>query len=159
MSRRNSCFFQATCKKFYHYCSSRGIALAKRNFSLKYDTNIPRQVGLAGSSAIVTATLKCLMEFFHVTDKDLPKQIQPQFILDVEVAELCINAGLQDRVVQVYEGLVYMDFSEELLNSQGYGDYVNLTFNQEKSPPNFFLCYPSGSPSDSGKIHSTVRAR
>ena len=91
---------QATCKKFYHYCSTKGIALAKRNFSLKYDTNIPRQVGLAGSSAIVTATLKCLMAFFHVTENDIPMEIRPQFILDVEVAELCITAGLQDRVVQ-----------------------------------------------------------
>jgi shikimate kinase len=50
--------FQATCKQFYHYCSLHGVALARRNFSLRYDTNIPRQVGLAGSSAIVTATLR-----------------------------------------------------------------------------------------------------
>jgi glucuronokinase len=64
---------QATCKKFYHYCSSRGIALVKRNFTLKYDTNIPRQVGLAGSSAIVAATLKCLMAFFNLTEADMPK--------------------------------------------------------------------------------------
>ncbi len=53
------------------------------------------QVGLAGSSAIVTATLQCLMSFFRVTDADLPKEVQPQFVLDVEVAELKINAGLQ----------------------------------------------------------------
>ena len=26
------------------YCSKHGIALAKRNFTLKYDTNVPRQV-------------------------------------------------------------------------------------------------------------------
>nr|XP_015192847.1 PREDICTED: uncharacterized protein LOC102683076 [Lepisosteus oculatus] len=35
---------QATCKKFYHFCSKQGIALSKQNFTLKYDTNIPRQV-------------------------------------------------------------------------------------------------------------------
>ena len=35
---------QATCKKFHEYCSKRGIALAKRNFTLRYSTNIPRQV-------------------------------------------------------------------------------------------------------------------
>ena len=35
---------QATCRKFYIYCSKHGIALAKRNFTLKYDTNVPRQV-------------------------------------------------------------------------------------------------------------------
>ena len=35
---------QATCKKFYEYCSEHGIALPRHNFRLKYDTNIPRQV-------------------------------------------------------------------------------------------------------------------
>jgi len=33
----------------------------------------------------------------------MPKQIQPKFVLDVEKSELCIQAGLQDRVVQVSE--------------------------------------------------------
>ena len=32
------------------------------------------------------------------------------FVLSVEQEELGIAAGLQDRVIQVYEGLVYMDF-------------------------------------------------
>ena len=32
----------------------------------------------------------------------MPKQIQPNFVLDVEKSELSIQAGLQDRVVQVY---------------------------------------------------------
>ena len=31
----------------------------------------------------------------------MPKQIQPKFVLDVEKSELRIQAGLQDRVVQV----------------------------------------------------------
>ena len=31
----------------------------------------------------------------------MKKEIQPQFILDVEKMELFIHAGLQDRVIQV----------------------------------------------------------
>ena len=50
-------------------------------------------------------------------------QVQPDFILDVEVGELNINAGLQDRVVQVYQGLVYMDFSRDIMDSRGHGEY------------------------------------
>lgn len=146
---------QATCKKFYQYCSEQGIALAKRNFTLKYDTNIPRQVGLAGSSAIVSATLKCLMKFYDLIDDDLPKPLRANFILNVESEELIITAGLQDRVVQVYEGLVYMDFSKELMEKQGYGSYINMDMN---CLPNFWLAY-MGDPSDSGKIHSNVRQR
>uniref|UniRef100_UPI00398F56EA glucuronokinase with putative uridyl pyrophosphorylase isoform X2 n=1 Tax=Pristiophorus japonicus TaxID=55135 RepID=UPI00398F56EA len=146
---------QATCKKFYQYCSEQGIALAKRNFTLKYDTNIPRQVGLAGSSAIVSATLKCLMKFYDLIDDDLPKPLRANFILNVETEELIITAGLQDRVVQVYEGLVYMDFSKELMEKQGYGNYVNMDVS---CLPHLWLAY-LGDPSDSGKIHSNVRQR
>ncbi|XP_051717320.1 glucuronokinase with putative uridyl pyrophosphorylase [Ctenopharyngodon idella] len=146
---------QATCKKFYQFCSEQGIALSKQNFTLKYDTNIPRQVGLAGSSAIVSATLKCLMKFYNITDNDLPKPVRANFILNVETDELFITAGLQDRVVQVYEGLVYMDFNKQLMDERGYGEYIPLDMNDL---PLFWLAY-LGDPSDSGRIHSNVRQR
>ncbi|KAK7156373.1 hypothetical protein R3I94_006438 [Phoxinus phoxinus] len=146
---------QATCKKFYQFCSEQGIALSKQNFTLKYDTNIPRQVGLAGSSAIVSATLKCLMKFYNITDDDLPKPVRANFILNVETDELFITAGLQDRVVQVYEGLVYMDFNKQLMDERGYGEYIPLDMN---NLPLFWLAYLSD-PSDSGRIHSNVRQR
>ncbi|XP_037123123.1 glucuronokinase with putative uridyl pyrophosphorylase isoform X1 [Syngnathus acus] len=146
---------QATCKKFYQFCCKQGIALTKQNFTLKYDTNIPRQVGLAGSSAIVSATLKCLMKFYNLTDNDLPKPTRANFILNVETDELFITAGLQDRVAQVYEGLVYMDFSKKLMEEQGYGNYISL--NMSGLPP-FWLAYLSD-PSDSGRIHNNVRQR
>ncbi|CAL8372588.1 unnamed protein product [Gadus morhua 'NCC'] len=146
---------QATCKKFYQFCSNDGIALTKQNFTLKYDTNIPRQVGLAGSSAIVSATLKCLMKFYNITEGDLPKPVRANFILNVETDELSITAGLQDRVVQVYEGLVYMDFSKQLMEERGYGEYIPMDMSDL---PTFWLAYLSD-PSDSGRIHSNVRQR
>ncbi|XP_030834314.1 probable glucuronokinase 2 [Strongylocentrotus purpuratus] len=146
---------QATCKKFYQYCSEQGIALPKRNFKLKYDTNIPRQVGLAGSSAIVAATLRCLMHFFDLNNSDLPKPLQPQFILDVEIDELFISAGLQDRVIQVYHGAVYMDFSQTIMERQGHGIYEYI---DQDLIPGLWLAYIRN-PSDSGKIHHDVRER
>jgi glucuronokinase len=48
------------------------------------------------------------MEFYDI---QLPLEIQPMFVLLVEQEELGITVGLQDRVIQVYEGLVYMDFN------------------------------------------------
>ncbi len=145
----------AACKRFAQYCEDHGIALPTRNFTITYDTDIPRQVGLAGSSAIVTATIKALMQFFDVTEEQLPKPVQPNLVLDVEMQELAIAAGLQDRVVQVYGGCVYMDFSRNLMESRGYGDYVPLDINL--LPP-MYLAWDSH-PSDSGRIHSDVRAR
>ncbi|EDQ91895.1 uncharacterized protein MONBRDRAFT_14509 [Monosiga brevicollis MX1] len=145
---------QATCKRFFEYCRDQGIAIARRNFRLRYDTNIPRQVGLAGSSAICTSILQCLMAFYHVTEADIPRPIQPSFVLSVETGELGINAGLQDRVIQAYNGCVYMDFGAEIMK-RGHGIYEYL---DTSKLPQFWLGYLAD-PSDSGKIHSDVRQR
>ena len=51
----------------------------------------------------------------------------PQVILDIERRELGISAGLQDRVIQTYEGLVHMDFSEDVMKSRGTGIYTELS--------------------------------
>jgi glucuronokinase len=94
---------KATIKRFVEYCERRGATLHRRNFSVRHSSTIPRQVGLAGSSAIIVATLRCLMEFYDV---DIPPEVQPSLALSVERDELKIGAGLQDRVIQAYEGLV-----------------------------------------------------
>jgi len=101
---------KATIKRFVDYCNAQDIQLHSQNFSVRYESHIPRQVGLAGSSSIITAMLRCLLEFYEV---DMPLEIQPSFVLSVETDELGITAGLQDRVIQAYEGMVYMDFGKE----------------------------------------------
>jgi glucuronokinase len=49
-----------------------------------------------------------------------------------------------------------MDFSKEIMDSQGHGAYSHIKLNNKL--PNFFLAYLSD-PSDSGKIHHNVFAR
>jgi len=102
---------KATIKRFLAWCRMKGISLHSRNFSIRYQSNIPRAVGLAGSSAIIVATLRALLEFYQV---EMPLEVQPSLALSVERSELGITGGLQDRVVQVYEGLVFMDFARNL---------------------------------------------
>lgn len=121
---------KAAVKRFHSYCREQGRELHGRNFTLSYKTDIPRLVGLSGSSAIVTATLRALMSFYDV---EIPKPQLPTLTLSVERDELGINAGLQDRVIQAYEGMVYMDFERALLESRGYGNYEPL--NPPKRPP------------------------
>jgi glucuronokinase len=103
---------KATVKKFADYCARQGHRLHDRNFSIRYQSDIPRQVGLAGSSAIIVAALRCLMEFYEV---NIPLEVQPSLVQSVETEELGIAAGLQDRVIQVYQGMVYMDFAQDRL--------------------------------------------
>jgi len=145
----------ATCTKFFEYCRGRDIALPRRGFTLRYETTIPRQVGLAGSSAIVTATVDALRRLYGVTDAELPPYLQANLVLSVEEEELDIRAGLQDRVIQTYGGVVYMDFDRQLLESRGYGEYQRM---DPALVPPLFLAY-FGKPKDSGKMHSDVRAR
>ncbi|HNR33288.1 MAG TPA: GHMP kinase, partial [Candidatus Hydrogenedentes bacterium] len=114
---------KATIRRFVEYCDQHKKPLAEKHFSIRYRSTIPRRLGLAGSSALVTATLRCLMEYYEV---DIPKAVQPNLILSVETEELGISAGLQDRVIQVYEGCVFMDFDRGLMESRGHGTYEEI---------------------------------
>lgn len=149
---------QAACKRFYEFCMEKGVALPKRNFTMSYDTNVPRQVGLAGSSAIVTAAMRALMQFYNLDESHIASPLLPSLVLSVE-SELGIVAGLQDRVVQAYEGLVYMDFDKNIFESTGHGLYKRLDASLLcNALPLIWLAY-CGEPSDSGRIHSDVKAR
>jgi len=114
---------KATVKTFHDYCQTNRIELHNKKFTIRYKSNIPHGVGLAGSSAIITACLRALTAFYGVS---IARWIQANLILSAEADELKIVAGLQDRVIQVYEGLVYMDFSKDIMTRQGYGHYEPL---------------------------------
>jgi glucuronokinase len=144
---------KATVRKFWEHCRKHSIALHGRNFSLRYESNIPRQVGMAGSSAIIAATLRALMQFYSV---EIPREIQPNLVLSVEREELGIAGGLQDRVCQVYETLVYMDFSRDLIESRGYGNYEPL--DPALLPP-LFMAFDATLSEPSGIVHSNIRQR
>ena len=121
---------KAALKKFHDYCGQNDIDLDDRSFTVSFETNIPRLVGMSGSSAIVTAMLRALMQFYAV---EIPQHWLPTLALSVEKEELGISAGLQDRVIQAYEGVVYMDFDRKVMESRGYGIYEPL--NPPKLPP------------------------
>lgn len=146
----------ATCKYFYDYCQKHQLSIDNRSFTVRYDTNIPRQVGLGGSSAIIAALLKALMEFYDLTEEHIPLVIQPNLVLGVESEELGITAGLQDRVIQIYGGLVFMDFQKSVTEATGYGMYTRL---DPSILPNFFLAYVSDPGKYSGKVHNRMRFR
>src|SRR5919106_3089929 len=81
---------KATIKRFVEHCQREQIHLHNRNFSIRYTTNIPKQVGLAGSSAIIVATLRCLMKFYDVT---IPLEAQPSLVLAGGPHEPRLRAG------------------------------------------------------------------
>ncbi len=144
---------KAAVKAFADHCERLGITLPARNFAARYRSSIPRQVGLAGSSAIVTATLRALLEFFNL---DMPNEQQANLILSAETEELGITAGLQDRVAQVYDGLVYMDFSKDLMERMGHGAYEPL---DPRLLPTLFVAHHTRPAKVSGRVLNDLKHR
>ena len=144
---------KASIKRFHDYCAENRVELPDQNFSIRYDTEVPRGVGMAGSSAIITATFRALMRFYEV---EIPQPILPGWVLSVEKSELGIQAGLQDRVAQVYGGLTYMNFDAQFTAEHGHGDYQSL--NPSQLPP-LYLAFQTDLAEPSDVVHNDLRAR
>jgi glucuronokinase len=145
----------AMTREFGKYCSGHRIPLdPSLKFSLSYSTNIPRQRGLSGSSAIACAALNCLLAFYNISEEKFRIGDRPAVILSAEKA-LGITAGMQDRIIQVYGGLVSMDFTDNavypLCKSLDPGVLLPplyLIFNLTKGPGK-----------DSGSVHSQFKEK
>jgi len=147
---------KAAINGFVTYCNERKLLLPNRNFSLRYQTTIPRQVGMAGSSAIVVATLRALKKFYDI---DIPKWVLPSLVLSIERDQLGIPAGLQDRVAQVYEGCVYMNFAKETMRTEdGFvcGEYESLPVSL--LPP-LYVAYATDCSEPTEVFHNNLRFR
>ncbi len=144
---------KASVKRFFEYCQQQGYPLHERNFTLRYSSTIPSQVGMAGSSAIITACWRALMQFYGI---EIPKPLLPSLILSVENDELGIPAGLQDRVIQSYEGLVFMDFNRASIEKVGYGIYEEL---DPALLPNVYVAYTTQLSEGTEVFHNDIRGR
>lgn len=144
---------KAGVKRFFEYCQKEGHPMHGRNFTLRYHSNIPPQVGMAGSSAIITACWRALMEFYNV---EIPKNIVPSLVLAVENEELGIPAGLQDRVIQAYEGVVFMDFNRASIEKLGHGIYEEI--DPALLPP-IYVAYTTRLSEGTEVLHNDLRGR
>jgi len=110
-------------------------------------TDIPRQVGLAGSSAVIVASLRALAAW---QGRELAPLELAELALAAETEELGIVAGPQDRVAQAFEGLVHMEFHET--------PWRVTELDPALLPPALVAWDPSPG-RDSGAVHNDVRAR
>ena len=127
--------------------------LDERNFTIRYHSSIPLHLGLAGSSAIITACMRALMAYYSVS---IPPWALANLVLSVEIEELGIGAGLQDRVAQAYQGIVYMDFDRGLMERRGYGEYEAL---RPKKLPSLYIAYKTELSEGSEVMHNDLRYR
>ena len=138
-------------KKFNDYCHAGKFRLEKKNFTMRYHSSIPNRLGLAGSSAIITAAMRALTEFYHI-------RIEParlaNLVLSTEADELGIPAGLQDRVAQAFNTPVYMDFDRDFMAEHGIGRYEPIEIPREL---NLYVAFRTDLAEVSEVLHSRLR--
>src|SRR5262245_49027873 len=87
------------------------VSVFDRRFStkskgrLRCSANIPLQVGLGGSSAISVACIQALADHHSVSVSPLDIA---RLALVVEVEEMGIAAGMQDRITQAFDEPMFM---------------------------------------------------
>ena len=115
--------------------------------AVRWSTTVPREVGLGGSSAIVTATVRalCALHGHALAPDELA-----EMVLAVEVEDLGIAAGPQDRYAQAHEGLVLMDFA---------GARPRVEPMRPALLPALYLAWRSGAAEASHAVHGGLRER
>lgn len=144
---------KAAGKKFYEYCRDLGITLEKRNFTIRYNSTIPNRLGLAGSSAIITAAMRAMFKFYGLT---ITPAHLANLVLSTERDELGIPAGLQDRVAQAYNTPVFMDFDRQYMQENGVGIYTPIELPEEL---NLYVAYRTDLAEGSEILHSRLREK
>jgi len=141
---------QAACLRFLREVpevAALGDGDPRLTFQLTFSTQIPRQVGLAGSSALVIAALRALAAWFGVS---LAPGRLAAMALAAETEDLGITAGPMDREVQARGGLLAMDFAT--------GADAPAVLDPGCLPPLFLGFDPRGG-EHSGSVHRNVRER
>ena len=112
---------------------------------LLFESDIPRQAGLSGSSAVIVATIRALADALPAVDV-------ARLALEAEVDVLGWAAGPQDRVVQAFGGLLDMRFDEPW-DAERYErlDPTGL--------PACILAWTEDPGEHSGAVHAPVRDR
>jgi glucuronokinase len=114
-----------------------------RPFRVRWSTTIPRSVGLAGSSAVVVATLRALATRWGV---DLAPDDLARMALEVERDELGIAGGLMDRAVQASGATV-------LVEGDGFRPVT------APAPVPLVVAWDPAAAAPSGRYHGALRRR
>lgn len=139
----------ALLARLSRYAHEKGLESPKgRNLALSWSSTIPPRVGLAGSSALLTAALRAVCYFWGWR---IPELDQVDILLRCEREDLGIPAGPQDRVAQVFEGVVFLE-------QQADGRLCVERLDAQALPPLFVAIDEAGA-EGTEVVHSGLRAR
>ena len=143
---------KSAIKQLNEYCNRKSIPF-DRKFSIGYRSNIPRQVGLAGSSAIVIAALRCLCRWHEI-------QLTPSILASLALASetaLGIAAGPQDRVIQAFQGMLFMNFSRNAATDDSpLGAFENILIRDDLR---FYVAYDTSVSEPTEVLHGDLKSK
>ncbi|HHV94905.1 MAG TPA: hypothetical protein GXX37_00275 [Clostridiaceae bacterium] len=120
-------------------------------------TNIPVQAGLAGSTAILSATLSAVLAFIK---EDVNKYELAEMNRAIELNYLKCQCGYQDAYMTTFGGLNYLDFRGKEyykdLYSEQYAVVENISEYVKVLP---FVVAHTGIKHHSGNFHKPLRER
>lgn len=141
--------FQAAWTVMARELQAAGGDPTSRPFELTFESDIPFQGGLSGSSALVIAALRAWARWFRTPIS--PRRVA-ELALEVENDVLGIRAGALDRVVQAHDGLLAMDFARPFV--AGAAERLDPAL----LPP-MLLAWHGAPGESSGDVHAPVYAR
>src|SRR5688572_10869918 len=119
---------------------------------VEWHSEVPRSSGLAGSTALLAATLACVLAFRG--NERCPDIEFAELVRDIELNEAGIVCGYQDAYMAVHGGLQAMDFSgKHPIDGGPPGKLKSL----DAELP--FLLITTGVERLSGSVHGPMRER
>lgn len=122
-------------------------------YEVTWETDVPRSSGLSGSTALLAATLACILT---VRGEELPDDMRmfAELVRDIELREAGIVCGYQDAYMCVLGGLSFLDFhGKHPIDSGPLGSLIPAEL------PGQFLLVTTGVERLSGSVHGPIRER
>jgi len=122
-------------------------------YKVTWETDVPRSSGLSGSTALLAATVACIMT---VRGEQMPEDRREfaELVRDIELREAGIVCGYQDAYMCVLGGMNKMDFSgKHPISSGRLGTVTSMEL------PGNFLLVTTGVERLSGSVHGPIRDR
>jgi galactokinase/mevalonate kinase-like predicted kinase len=88
-----------------------GFTVESAPFAVRIETDIPAQSGLAGSSALLTAIVACLLHYRGESWR--APHLLAERVRQIEARELQVACGYQDFYMAVWGGLNLMEFRDK----------------------------------------------
>lgn len=122
---------------------------------VEWETEVPRSSGLAGSTALLAATLACVRTLRgESADLESKRTEFAELVRDVELNEAGVVCGYQDAYMAVFGGLQKLDFAgKHPIESGPPGSLMPI------DAPLPFLLVTTGVERLSGSVHGPIRDR